>query len=92
MLARKHLQLGYPDLAASAAYKALLLSDAVQDPADEYHGDACDAVRAVILEQSVHERIALLKGELRAEGAAGPGVEHDVEVDLWLRRFYESAM
>ena len=30
-------RLGYPDLAAGAAYKALLLSDSVNDDCDEYH-------------------------------------------------------
>nr|POE77375.1 hypothetical protein CFP56_09022 [Quercus suber] len=92
ILAQKQLQLGYPDLVACAAYKALLLSDSVQDQADEYHEEACDALREVVLQQSVHERISLLKGELHGEGSAGPGVEHDVEVDLWLRKHYERLM
>lgn len=92
VLAQKQIQLGYPDLAASAAYKAVLLSDAIQDEADEYHDDACDAVREVILQQSIYERISLLKEELHREAAAGPGIEHDVEVDLWLRKHYESMM
>lgn len=36
--------LGYPDLAAGAAYKALLLADAVQDESDEYHEPAIAAL------------------------------------------------
>jgi hypothetical protein len=32
-----YVDLGYPDLAAGAAYKALLLSDAIRDDSDEYH-------------------------------------------------------
>lgn len=35
--AEAYLDLDYPDLAAGAAYKALLLADAIQDTADEYH-------------------------------------------------------
>lgn len=43
-LANAYIPLGYPDLAAGAAYKALLLSDAVQDESDEYHEQATDAL------------------------------------------------
>ena len=32
--------LGYPDLAAGAAYKALLLADAIDDESDEFHDAA----------------------------------------------------
>jgi len=38
--------LGYPDLAAGAAYKALLLLDAVEDESDERHEDAVNAFRS----------------------------------------------
>lgn len=30
-------QLGFPDVAAGAAYKALLLADAIEDESDEYY-------------------------------------------------------
>lgn len=43
-IARKYSCLGYPDLAAGAAYKALLLADAVCDAADDYHDLALDDV------------------------------------------------
>lgn len=43
LLAQEYLCLEYPDLAAGAAYKALLLSDAVQDEDDEFHERAVDA-------------------------------------------------
>lgn len=39
-LANQYLDLAYPDLAAGAAYKALLLSDAVADEGDEFHDQA----------------------------------------------------
>jgi len=94
LLSQKYLRLGHPDLACGAVYKALLLSDAVQDVADEYHEDACDAVRKVIQQQPLVERISLLKGELHADldarqGRFGePDEETDVEVDVWLREHY----
>lgn len=37
LLAKYYSFLAYPDLAAGAAYKALLLSDAIQTDDDEYH-------------------------------------------------------
>lgn len=33
-------QLGFPDLAAGAGYKALLLADAIEDDSDEYYDAA----------------------------------------------------
>lgn len=71
-----------------------MLSDAVQDAADEYHEDACDALREVIQQQPLVERISLLKTELHADldarhGKFGePDQETDVEVDVWLREHY----
>lgn len=38
----------YPDLAAGAAYKALLLADALQDDSDEYHDAATSALESEI--------------------------------------------
>ncbi|KAF4554162.1 Hypothetical protein D9617_5g070390 [Elsinoe fawcettii] len=35
-----YVRLGYPDLAVGAAYKALLLTDAIEDDTDEYHEEA----------------------------------------------------
>lgn len=43
-LSSAYRSLGYPDLAVGAAYKALLLSDAVNDESDEYHDQAVDAL------------------------------------------------
>lgn len=94
LLGLRYLLAGYPDLASGAAYKALLLADAVQDVADEYHDLACEALRQVIYQQPIVERISLLKGELHADvnarqGRFGePDEETDVEVDLWLREHY----
>ncbi|KAH7041206.1 uncharacterized protein B0I36DRAFT_234903 [Microdochium trichocladiopsis] len=39
-----YTNLGYPDLAAGDAYKALLLTDEVSDDSFEYHEQACEAL------------------------------------------------
>lgn len=94
MLGQKYLQLGYPDLASAEAYRALLLSDAVQEASDENHIDACEALRDVIQQQPLVERITLLKTELHADLDARhgrfsePDEETDVEVEVWLREHY----
>ena len=41
-----HEELGFPDLAAGDAYKALLLTDEAQDGSGEYHEQALEAVSA----------------------------------------------
>ncbi|CAJ2509993.1 Uu.00g058930.m01.CDS01 [Anthostomella pinea] len=41
-----YADLGYPDLAAGDAYRALLLSDEVRDEGFEYHDQALEALRA----------------------------------------------
>jgi hypothetical protein len=43
-LSQDYAGLGYPDLAAGTAYKALLLFDAIQDESDEYHERAVDSL------------------------------------------------
>lgn len=42
--AETHAKLGYPDLAAGDAYRALLLVDEVQDESGEYHEQALEAL------------------------------------------------
>ena len=43
----EYLGLGYPDLAAGATYKALLLVDALSDESDEYHEVATNALQSI---------------------------------------------
>jgi hypothetical protein len=43
-----HADLGYPDLAAGDAYRALLLTDEVRNEGFEYHDQATDAVKEYI--------------------------------------------
>lgn len=40
-----YVDLGYPDLAAGDAYRALLLTDEVIDESFEYHSQACEALQ-----------------------------------------------
>ncbi len=47
-LASAYVRLGYPDLAVGAAYKALLLSDSIQEEGDEYHEDALEDFEATL--------------------------------------------
>lgn len=47
---------GYPDLAVGAAYKALLLCDAVEDEAEEYHEQATASLEQIFPLQSPAER------------------------------------
>lgn len=47
-LAEEYAALAYPDLAAGAAYKALLLSDAIRDEDDEYHERAVESLAEVL--------------------------------------------
>lgn len=54
-----HSELGYPDLAAGDAYRALLLTDEVRDDGFEYHELAAEALRG-------HEEEGIL-----GEGAGG---------------------
>ena len=47
-LAEQYAALAYPDLAAGAAYKALLLLDAIRDEDDEYHERAVESLAEVL--------------------------------------------
>ena len=59
-----HERLGYPDLAASDAYRALLLTDEVFDEEGEYHDRAVEALETVVGGQDVPA----------VNGVAGKGV------------------
>lgn len=51
-----HELLGFPDLAAGDAYRALLLTDEVQDESGEYHAQAIAAIEK--LQESNGQRYA----------------------------------
>ncbi|KAK5701493.1 hypothetical protein LTR97_004308 [Elasticomyces elasticus] len=92
VLSQKYLQLGYPDLAAGEAYKALMLCDSVRDPADIYHGDVVSQLHKLIPQIPLVERIRQLKLDVEGEKAPptsrAPGEDMDVEVDVWCRYHY----
>ncbi|KAK3719542.1 hypothetical protein LTR37_004400 [Vermiconidia calcicola] len=77
--------LGFPDLAAGEAYKALLLSDAIQDESDEYHEHAVDALTSMLT--------VLPPAEKRHVSIAGLNDSHDKDVIVsnarqWLTSLY----
>ncbi|MCJ1259048.1 hypothetical protein MMC24_006883 [Lignoscripta atroalba] len=47
-------ELGFPDLAAGDAYKALLLTDEAQDDSGEYHEQALEAIEAALKDRVPH--------------------------------------
>lgn len=49
-----HENLGFPDLAVGDAYRALLLTDEVQDESGEYHEQAIDAIKRLLEDVSEH--------------------------------------
>jgi hypothetical protein len=53
-LARAYKELGYPDLAASDAYKALILVDELVEEG-EYHDEALEAARADLVPEKMAE-------------------------------------
>ncbi|EGP88342.1 uncharacterized protein MYCGRDRAFT_71278 [Zymoseptoria tritici IPO323] len=95
-IAQEYLGLGYPDLAAGACYKAILLSDALDDEADEYHEAASDSLKLVIQQQPLEERIRIIKEAMNAEDGetATPDSDTalDIELTLWLREHYRLIM
>ncbi|KAK0269890.1 hypothetical protein LTR35_014566 [Friedmanniomyces endolithicus] len=91
LTSQKYLQLGYPDLAAGEAYKALLLCDAVCDTSDEYHPMAAPQLRDFILQLPRTERIRQLTCDPKCvtELPTGPPAEvMDIELDIWVRYHY----
>lgn len=73
LLAKYYRHSGYPDLAAGAAYKALLLSDAVQDDSDEYHEQAVQSLLTVLT--------ALPSLDANTPSIAGYHAEHGMWVE-----------
>ncbi|KAK3333428.1 hypothetical protein B0T19DRAFT_352383 [Cercophora scortea] len=74
-----HSELGYPDLAAGDAYRALLLTDEVREEGQEYHDEATAALEKysttphpdVLCHGSLTDRQAPGDPELRPEQLAG---------------------
>lgn len=94
--AAEYLGLGYPDLAAGAAYKAMLLSDALNDEADEYHEVAEDSLKFSIQQIAIGDRIKLIKSAMEVDENGPVNAARDstldVELDLWLQSHYNILM
>lgn len=69
-----HTELGYPDLAAGDAYRALLLCDEVRDESFEYHEEALETLQA----RCTYGVPAILRQQGMARG--GGGVDHPNEM------------
>lgn len=102
-LASVYLLLGYPDLAAGSAYKALLLTDAVRDDSDEYHDQAYEIFAQIISRVPAETRLLAMERALDkdperyltdADICSGdePLVEDDFETLMaWCENFYQRA-
>lgn len=95
-IANEYVALGYPDLAAGSAYKALLLADALDDEAEEYHAVASESLKYTIQGQALEERIKIIRNAMDAglENAADADLDPalDVEIALWLKTHYRLIM
>ena len=69
-----HELLGYPDLAASDAYKALLLTDEVLDEYGEFHNQASSAIKTTLHKSEGSENGDLLELGSGVRAAAFPPV------------------
>lgn len=102
-LASIYLLLGYPDLAAGSAYKALLLTDAVRDDSDEYHDQAYENFAQVISRVPAETRLIAMERALERDpdryltnadvcSTEEPLMEDDFETLMaWCENFYERA-
>jgi hypothetical protein len=82
-LAKAYKDLGYPDLAAGDAYKALILVDEVVD-AGEYYDEALEAART----DFISERMAALTANTETEG---PSTQDDEITTCAQTRWSKSA-
>lgn len=89
-LALQYERLGYPDLAAGAAYKALLLKDAIDGPAEEYHDQATESMQTIVDSQPEAERKHLLGYQENV--ASNDEVAQMTEIQLWMHFLYAPIM
>jgi len=96
LLSQAYAELGYPDLAAGAVYKGLLLIDAILDE-DEYSEEASEAVSESIKSQTFDARSEVLKDrpdlrtslqQANTEGEASFLEPDEEEVLVWVRERY----
>lgn len=99
-----YVRLGYPDLATGIAYKALLLTDAIRDDADEYHEQAYGALKEMVERVPVTPRIETIRKMFEDDpeqlfinaAVNGPGQQareaEDLELMTWCEHFFQRAM
>ena len=89
-LAIQYQRLGYPDLAAGSAYKALLLKDALDEPAEEYHDQATESMQVVVDSQPEERRKRLLDSQ--TNNLSNDEDAQMTEVQLWMQHHYAPMM
>jgi hypothetical protein len=89
-LAGLYERLGYPDLAAGSAYKALLLKDAIDEPAEEYHDQATESMQVVVESQPKEKRKRLLDSQ--TNDVSNDEDAQMTEVQLWMHYHYAPMM
>ncbi|KAI0481090.1 hypothetical protein GGR56DRAFT_304466 [Xylariaceae sp. FL0804] len=84
-----HTELGYPDLAAGDAYRALLLADEVREESFEYHAQALEALTAYVhvTDLDVLDHGSLSGSQLRLAGASGAQEPHSLATLASVRCF-----
>ncbi|KAK5149327.1 hypothetical protein LTR04_007198 [Oleoguttula sp. CCFEE 6159] len=105
-IAGAYVELGYPDLAAGAAYKALTLVDEVLDDSGEYHEEAFESLKLSIAYEPLMRRMSVLhpypemfsrfvpydKEERHLREDVGIDIHpQDDEVLVWARDIYSQA-
>lgn len=104
-IANAYVELGYPDLAVGAAYKALLLVDACKDESDEYHEEALDTVYETIKRQPLYRRMDVIRDHKDIFSRFDPNVllpeedgkctlpePKDDEINVWINEWYSSTV
>lgn len=83
-IGQAYVDLGYPDLAAGSAYKALLLMDAFKDESDENHErvvrDTFDNVRS----QPLHLRMTVAKTNPEISSRLSPNTLRRTKSGAWV--------
>ncbi|KAK4978411.1 hypothetical protein LTR66_010600, partial [Elasticomyces elasticus] len=99
-ISRAYVSLGYPELAAGAAYRALLLIDEANDEEGEFHQDVVDTLILSVEREPLSSRVQMLReysdlaerfdpttAELDEQGYVSLRVEAD-EALVWAREWY----
>lgn len=92
ILAQHYSRVAYPDLAAGAAYKALLLSDAVQSEEDEYHELAVRQCLELIAQSTANSKLEVPDTILGETGGYDDAVDDASRLEAVLKQKYMPEM